>query len=107
MQSMTQEEVLEGNKIISSFINVHNEIGDIYYIPEFGEYQNNYGSIEYTETFNSKDLKYNSDWNWLMPCIGKISNECEEPEELDDLKYALLFNDIDTAYKFVVDYLNK
>ncbi len=52
-------------------------------------------------------VKYHSSWDWLMPCIGKISNQCEEPEELDDLKYALLCNDINTAYDFVVDYLKQ
>lgn len=49
---------------------------------------------------------YHCNWNELMPVIGKISNSCEEPEELDDLKYALLTNNIDEAYKFVVSYLS-
>lgn len=40
-----------------------------------------------------------------MPCIGKISDVCEEPEELDGLKYALLTNNIEEAWKFVVNYL--
>lgn len=37
------------------------------------------------------------------PCF--ISNVCEEPEELDGLKYALLTNNIEEAWKFVVNYL--
>jgi hypothetical protein len=41
-----------------------------------------------------------------MPVIGRISSNCEEPEKLDDLKYALLCDDIETAWKFVVDYLD-
>ena len=51
-------------------------------------------------------LKYHKNWNWLMPVISKISSNCEEPEELDDLKYALLCDDIETAWRFVVDYLD-
>ena len=53
-----------------------------------------------------KYVKYHLSWDWLMPVIGKISSNCEEPEELDDLKYALLCDDIETAWKFVVDYLD-
>ncbi len=56
--------------------------------------------------FNGVRFKYHKSWNQLMPVIGIISNECEEPEELDGLKYALLCDDINTAYKFVVDYLS-
>ena len=48
---------------------------------------------------------YANSWERLMPVVGKISKECEEPEELDGLKYALLCDDINTAYEFVVDYI--
>lgn len=48
---------------------------------------------------------YHESWDWLMPVVGKLSNECEDPEELDTLKYALLCNDINTAWNFVTDYL--
>jgi hypothetical protein len=51
--------------------------------------------------------KYDCSWDWLMQVIAKISIESEEPEELDGLKHALLCDDIDTAWKFVVDYLQK
>jgi hypothetical protein len=40
-----------------------------------------------------------------MPVIGKISNQCEEPEELDNLKYALLTDNIEEAYIFVTSYI--
>ena len=40
-----------------------------------------------------------------MPVVGKISSNCEEPEELDGLKYALLSDDIETAWEFIVDRL--
>jgi len=50
-------------------------------------------------------LYYDTKWDWLMPCIAKITNECKQPEKLNNLKDALLANDINNAYKFVVNYL--
>lgn len=85
---MTQEEIIEGNKLIAEFMDA-----------KPSDYGKPWKKWMYSE------LEYHSSWDWLMPCIGKISNECEEPEELDGLKYALLCNDIDTAWRFVVDYL--
>ena len=80
---MTKEEIIEGNKLIDEF----NE----FYLKNLG--------------FSDTELNYNTSWDCLMPCIGKISDACEEPEELDNLKYALLTNNIEEAWKFVVNYL--
>lgn len=55
--------------------------------------------------YEANELKFHYSWDWLMPCIGKISNQCEEPEELDDLKYALLTDNIEEAYIFVTSYI--
>lgn len=49
-----------------------------------------------------KAQKYHESWDWLMPVVGVISSQCEEPEELDDLRMALLCADIDTAYSEVI-----
>lgn len=97
---MTQEEILENNKLIAKFMGfkflTREEYTEVCYCP--------IGGIIYMP---SSYCNYHSSWDWLMPCIGKISNLCEVPEELDGLKYALLCNDIDTAWEFVVDYLKK
>lgn len=90
-------ELSKGNKIIAEFMGYK-----IWYIN--GNEINVETSPERCQPINEW-AKYDSSWNWLMPCIGKISNQCKEPEELDGLKYALLCNDIDTAWNFVVDYL--
>lgn len=109
---MTQEEILEGNKLIAEFM------GGIYshYASAWGfgnariEHEDLkvqgkvYKNAVWAERFET-ELKYHSSWDWLMPCIGKISNKCEEPEELDGLKYALLTNNIEESWKFVVSYL--
>lgn len=82
---MTQEEIFEGNKIIAEFMG------------------GNINNIDFYRDFSG--CEYYSSWNWLMPVIGKISNQCEEPDELDWVRNALLCNDINTAYEFVVDYI--
>lgn len=66
-----------------------------------------YMGVEWRGGIFHMNNTYDEDWNELMPVIGKISGGCEEPEELDGLKYALLCNDIDTAYDYVVDYIQE
>ena len=97
---MEKEIIKENNKLIGEFM------GDIFktnftvgsdLIPE--------GWLRKLNNMHYDNLKYHSSWDWLMPCIGKISNVCEEPEELEGLKYALLTNNIEEAWKFVVNYL--
>ena len=97
---MEKEIIKENNKLIGEFM------GDIFktnftvgsdLVPE--------GWLRKLDNMHYGNLKYHSSWDWLMPCIGKISDVCEEPEELDGLKYALLTNNIEEAWKFVVNYL--
>jgi hypothetical protein len=107
---MTVQEIINGNELIAEFMGCqlisyptaikspfHGR--DIWWSPT--------SSNGKTRTFwcIKGDEFYLESWDWLMPCIGKISNECEEPEELDRLKYALLTNNIEEAWIFVVDYL--
>ena len=94
---MTRKEVIEGNKLIAEFITigVNTETGWLHFRhPEIEAAPSDYEYYRFEES-----------WDWLMPCIGKISNQCEEPDELDNLKYCLLTNNIEEAWKFVVNYL--
>lgn len=83
------KKVLEGNRLIAEFMTEEPEV--------LKRDLKRAGTLE--------SMQYHKSWDLLMPCIGKISNECEEPEELDGLKYALLSDDIETAWEFIVDRL--
>lgn len=95
---MTQKEILDGNTLIAEFIGL-SFCNKYMYEGWYTNKEHNHRICDYN------GLKYHISWNELMPVIGKISNECEEPEELDGLKDALLCNDIKTAWKFVVSYI--
>jgi len=126
---MTTEEIIKGNKLIAEFMGFvkyypnmtsESDLSNFYYYPHLDKI---FDSGLYTSTIKMtsaegyfinqsireshhlNDMQFDSSWGWLMPCIGKISNVCEEPEELDGLKYALLTNNIEEAWKFVVNYL--
>ena len=91
---MTDKEILDGNKLIAEFMGgtLDNPKAKYYYFLERGRYE--------------MELKYHSSWDWLIPVIGKITSECEEPEELGSLRLHLITNDILYAWKFVVNYLS-
>jgi len=80
-----KKEILEGNRLIAEFEGRINEL------------------CHHSNTSSPYD--YDKSWDCLMPVVGKISSNCEEPEELDGLKYALLSDDIETAWEFIVDRL--
>lgn len=99
---MKQKEILEGNKLIAEFLGVYHCDDDKEAYPD------GYWMIEDPDIdlpYRIEDFRFHESWDWLMPCIGKISEQCEEPEELDGLKYALLTNNIEEAWQFVVNYL--
>ena len=102
MKTIGDSQVIKGNVLIANFMGWDEFNTGSYYTP----YDNaSYCNGEETSICDKYALKFHTSWDWLMPCIGKISNVCEEPEELDGLKYALLTNNIEEAWKFVVNYL--
>jgi len=52
-------------------------------------------------------FRYHKSWDWLMPVIEKITELCEEPQELDELKHALLCVDIKSVYFIVVEFIKE
>ena len=122
---MNREDIIEGNKLLAKFMNFGNNVeGRISFLYSIGEefpFSGNMCIPELCSTLIEQEVRdeidefgncleveiysFNSSWDWLLPVIGKISEQCEEPEELDDLRMALLCNDIDTAYEEVIDYI--
>ena len=89
--------VIESNKLIASFMGLtlgHPELFELRWADQyFDANRNRIG----------KHLLYHSSYDWLMPVIRKLQSVTEEPEELDDLKQSLWFNDIKDVFIYVVD----
>ena len=83
---------MKGNKLIAEFMGIN--LGEYTTYPE-----------ESPTQYAVNDLQYHTDWNWLMPVIEKITELCEEPQELDELKHALLCVDIKSVYFIVVEFI--
>ena len=92
----------ENNKLIAEFMGLEtpfNEISDatLYRykgIDEKGEYQ---FDIELHE------MRYHNSWDWLMPVVQKIEQDCEGvPQEMLNIS---LYSDINEVYKAVVEFI--
>lgn len=66
-------QVLEYNKMCVEFLGVDNTLS-CYYLPKFGLYKNSYGEIYYEEVFKEDELKFHSDWNWIMELVEAIES---------------------------------
>lgn len=112
--SLTEQEILEGNKLIAEFLGIekkiYGETGITYYID----------NIPY-QLFK---LKYHSSWDWLMPVVEKIeldnsavvinNNECMivhygKPDESIEKDFSKTFNSgntkIETTWIAVVAFI--
>ena len=114
---MTDKEILDGNKLIAEFMGYntdelaekdeevryfcHNHLINTSGIPDWNTTDEDWTSYLYPD-----EMRFHSSWDWLIPVIGKITSECEEPEELGSLRLHLITNDILYAWKFVVNYLS-
>ena len=70
---MTQEEILEGNKLIAEFMGIK-------------IIQSRYGCNHPLVTCPYPDysnLKYHSSWDWLMPVVEKIENDLQDSFNVD------------------------
>ena len=72
---MTQEEILEFNKICAKFLMTNNDFINIYYFPQFGHYKISYGEPYYEEAFRIDEMKFHSDWNWIHEVVEAIENK--------------------------------
>lgn len=68
---MTKEEILEGNKLIATFLD--NKIEKIKGSLDYILLNDGYSKHEhFKDTFWTKTIKYHYSWNWLIPLINKI-----------------------------------
>ena len=99
---------MKENKLIAEFMGLENQIlstGNIhswsdapfFYITKNSKEEVMKGIVKYS--------KYHKSWDWLMPVIEKITELCEEPQELDELKHALLCVDIKSVYFIIVEFI--
>lgn len=68
------ETITENNKLIAEFLQPNTK-HDNFYFPQFKEpyiYQEVLNG--YNEVFRVQDLKFHSDWNWLMEVVEKIES---------------------------------
>ena len=66
--------IVENNKLLAEFLG---GIKQPFEFPQFG-YINSMG--DWKDTFFDNQLKFHSDWNWLMQVVEKIENLSKEGE---------------------------
>ena len=93
---MTQEEILEGEKLIGEFDGITKDRYGRYY--KKGVFKGN----------SEHDFIYHSDWNWLMSAVDKISKLHSIPELYANYSKgidALMMLDINILFKAVVEFI--
>lgn len=68
---MTREEIIKYNKRCAEFLIPDNN-SIYYYLPKFGLYLNRYGEVYYEEVFKIDEMKFHSDWDWIMEVVEAI-----------------------------------
>ena len=94
---MSNEEILEGNKLIMQFLEIPQLIT--------GEYHAVFGNIRQYYT-GENYLKFHSSWDWLMPVIDSI--KCYTVDEytlIDNIDDALICIDIEETYQSCVEFI--
>tara|TARA_B100000780_G_scaffold188633_1_gene132615 strand:+ start:145 stop:477 length:333 start_codon:yes stop_codon:yes gene_type:complete len=104
-------EFMKGNKIIAEFMELETEIFSDNNTTR-GEYSKQELNYYYHGTldriidqgwFEAHELSYNLSWDWLMPVVVKIEQDCEGvPQEMLNVS---LYSDIDEVYNAVVEYI--
>lgn len=100
---MTMEEINKGNKIIAEFMGA-----------KWHEHPINKDESEFifpispdpSSTFKQRiNLRYHSEWNWLMPVVKKCLTVGDNSDMWDILFNALSMVEIDSLFGAVVDFI--
>ena len=63
------------------------------------------------EYYDNDEMKYHTEWNWLMPVVEKIDDLFGVDFQVDDainrVHNAVLSFDIDNTYQAVVEFINE
>lgn len=83
---MTQQEILEGNKLIAKFMELHEDKSFTETDNERKQVKTFAGSPMYNINGVISNLRYNFSWDWLIPLCHKIAEINCEIEQIDILK---------------------
>lgn len=70
---MTQEQIIEGNKLIAEFMGFTDDY------------------LEMRKGFTSGELKYHSSWEWLMDAVDKIESITFYPKDIPNFSTSFSF----------------
>ena len=86
---------MESNRLIAEFMGlIESSIPNKYWTEQVKE---GFGKGELVE------LKYHTSWDWLMPVVQNIEQDCEGvPQEMLNIS---LYSDINEVYKAVVEFI--
>ena len=101
---------MENNKLIVQFMDYptcsdywkdgrweEEDYKDYYYI--HGQFDLCWGS----SNFDVSDMRFSTSWDWLMPVVQKIEQDCEGvPQEMLNIS---LYSDINDVYNAVVEFI--
>jgi hypothetical protein len=91
---------IETNKIIAGFLG-QNKIP--YEFPKFGNIRMD---GDYSDTFFDNQLKFHSDWNWLMEVVKKCRLESnDEDSHWEVIYYSLTELNIEAVYNACVEFI--
>ena len=92
IESSKQHDIQMGNILIAEFMGFKEHEGS-YYLPL-------YNSGDWVPDV---ELDYHTSWDWLMPVVQKIEQDCEGvPQEMLNIS---LYSDINEVYKAVVEFI--
>jgi len=103
-----QNDIDMKNKIIAGFMGVKTIAMDELYSILRQNREN--GFIHTPQAYTIDELKYHSSWDWLMPVIHKILQDNDGTEFFNfsaNISHALFNNNINNAYKSVVEFINE
>jgi len=95
---------MENNNIlIAEFMGI-NHLDDDKYINNLKEMKAE--GLYFEQGYMTSELKFDTDWNWLMPVVKKCREESNDEDSYwEAIYYSLVDLDIDNVYIAVVEFI--